>query len=54
MRRVMDEINKLETTSFEQPKFIEYRENGPSIALFALFFLLLGWMLENTWKIRVP
>ena len=54
MRRVMDEINKLETTSFEQPKFVEYRENGPKIALFALVFLLLGWILENTWKIRVP
>lgn len=54
MRRVMDEINKLETTSFEQPKYVEYRENGPTLALFALFCLLLGWMLENTWKIRVP
>ena len=54
LRRVMDEINQLETTSFEQPKYVEYRENGPVIALFALLFLLLGCLLENTWKLRVP
>lgn len=54
MRRVMEEINKLETTSFEQPKYVEYRENGPVLALLALGFLFLGFFLEHTWKLRIP
>lgn len=54
LRRVMDDINRLETTSFEQPKYVEYRENGPAFALAALAFLFLGFFLEHTWKLRVP
>ena len=54
MHRVMEDINRLETTSFEQPKYVEYRENAPVIALAALALLFLGFFLEHTWKLRVP
>ncbi len=54
MKRVMDEINTLETTNFEQPKYVEYRENGPALAVAALCFLMLAFLLEHTWKLRIP
>lgn len=54
LRRVMEDINSLETTSFEQPKYVEYRENAPVIALAALALFFLGFFLEHTWKLRVP
>ena len=54
MARVMKEINQLETTSFEQPKRVEYREQGPRLALLALALILLGWGLGRTWKLRLP
>ena len=54
MARVMAEINQLETTSFEQPKRIEYRERGPRLAACALALILLGWGLGRTWKLRLP
>ncbi len=54
MTEVMKEINALETTSFEQPKFIEYREIAPQLALLALAFVAAGFLLETTWKLRLP
>ena len=53
-RTVMEEINRLEKTSFEQPKYVEYREYAPTLALVALALLLLGFTAETTWKLRLP
>ena len=52
--QVMREIDKLEKTSVEQPKYIEYSEFGPKLITAALVLLLLGFVLENTVYLRVP
>ena len=54
LRDVMERINALETTSREQPKFIEYREYAPHLALAAAAFVLLGFLAMQTWKLRLP
>lgn len=54
LKRVMGEINKLEKTSIEQPKYVEYNEFAPKIALLALALLLLGFVADSTWKLRLP
>jgi len=54
MRQVMENINKLEKTSLETPKYIEFREYAPRLALAVLFFLLLGYGAASTWKLRLP
>ncbi len=54
MRRVMDEINQLEKTTIEQPKYVEFREYAPRLAVLALFLLLLGFAADCTWRLRLP
>ena len=54
MKKVMDAINSLETTSFEQPKYIEYREMAPRLAVLALLLILTGWGMCHTVKLSVP
>lgn len=54
MKQVMDEINQLEKTTIEQPKYIEFREYGPTLALLALALLMLGFITECTWNLRLP
>ena len=54
LKQVMDEINALEKTSIEQPKYVEYNEFAPEIALIALFAVLLGFVASTTWKLRLP
>ena len=54
MRQVMDEINRLERTNIEQPRYVEYREYAPLLALAALAVLLAGFTLQCTWKLRLP
>ena len=54
MRHVMADIDKLEKTGFRQPKWMEYKEFGPKIALAALVLLMLGFAAENLWKLRIP
>ncbi len=54
MRKVMDEINQLEKTTVEQPKYVEYREFGPKLALVALALLMLGFIADTTWGLRLP
>ncbi len=51
---VMDEINKLEKTSLEQPKIVDYHHYAPNLALAALCLLLVGFSLECTVKLRLP
>ncbi len=54
MKKVMEEINQLETTSFEQPKYIEYNELAPKLATAVLLLLIIGFTADHTWKLRLP
>ncbi len=54
MHRVMQEINQLEKTTFEQPKYVEYREYAPLLAVLTLGLLLLGLVWESTLGLRLP
>lgn len=54
LAEVMGDINKLEKTSVEQPRYIEYRETAPLLAAIALALLLLGFVAENTFSLSVP
>ena len=54
MKQVMDQINQLEKTTIEQPKYIEFREYAPRLALVALGLLLLGFIADTTWCMRLP
>ena len=54
MNAVMNEINSLEKTNFEQPRYIEYQEFAPILTTIALLLLLLAVMLENTLERSVP
>ena len=54
MKKVMNEINALEKTNFEQPKFVEYKEYASVLALAAAALLLAGFFIENTFRVRIP
>jgi len=54
MAEVMQEINKLEKTSFEQPRYVEYREFAPALAAIALVMLMLACCLENSFELTAP
>ena len=54
LKTVMARIDELEKTSKEQPRYIEYREYAPRLALLALALLTLGLAAECTWKLRLP
>ena len=54
MKQVMEQINQLEKTTIEQPKYIEFREYAPRLALLALGLLLLGFVADTTWCMRLP
>ncbi len=54
MKQVMEEINQLEKSNFEQPKYVEYREVAPKLAVIALILIILGFIIEHTWKLRLP
>ena len=54
MRKVMNEINKLEKTSVEQPRYVEYREYDPALSVAALILLLLAVFVGNVVWIRIP
>lgn len=54
MKQVMHEINQLETTSFEQPKLVEYREIAPDLALLAVALIVLGFLAESTFSLQLP
>ena len=54
MKEVMARINELEKTTLEQPRYIEYREYAPAIALAALAMMLFGLVAETTFKLRLP
>ena len=54
LRQVCDQINELERTDRNVEKFVEYREYAPIVALAAAALAVLGTVLGNTWKLRLP
>lgn len=54
MAQAMDEINKLEKTSMEQPVLINWRELYPYFCWFALGAVLLGAVFHQTVCLRLP
>jgi len=54
MQKVMAEINALEKTNIEQPKYVEYKEYAPLLGVLALLLILTGFLQENLLKVRIP
>ena len=54
MAKVMNAIDKLEKTTVEQPRYIEYSEYGPRLIVLAGIMLLLAFAAEHTVLLRLP
>lgn len=54
MNSVMQEINALEKTNFEQPRYIEYQEYAPVLIAIAGILLLLALISKNTFERSIP
>ena len=54
LKKVMAEINALEKTNIEQPKFVEYKEYAPFLALAGALLLMAGFIWENVIRVRIP
>ena len=54
LEEAMTDINKIEKTTVEQPKYVDYKEFAPTLAVFVLILLLLGFLLENTIFLSIP
>ena len=54
MAQAMNEINKLEKTSVEQPVIVNWRELYPYFCWFGLGAILLGFCLRQTVCLRLP
>ena len=54
MKKVMAEINALEKTNIEQPKYVEYHEYAPLLALLALLLLFAGFFTGSILRMRLP
>ena len=54
LQKVMNEIDKLEKTTKEQPRYIDYSEWGPTLVSIALVMILLAFALENTVMLKIP
>ena len=54
MADAMSDINKIEKTTVEQPKYIDYKEFAPTLAVFVLILLILGFLLENSIFLSIP
>ena len=54
LKKAMNEIDKLEKTSFEQPRIIDYKEFAPDIMAAAALCILLAFLLDHTVLMRVP
>jgi Ca-activated chloride channel family protein len=44
----------MEKTTVEQPRYMEYREFAPNLAIVVALLLLLGFVADHTWKMRLP
>ena len=51
---VLQEINQLEKTNFEQPRYIEYHEYAPMLASIALLFMVMAILSRSTIDRTVP
>lgn len=54
LEAAMKEIDKLEKTSAEEPRYIEYAEYAPKLIVMALAALILAFALEHTVCLRIP
>lgn len=54
LAEAMADINKIEKTTVEQPKHIDYKEFAPTLAVFVLILLILGFFLENSIFLSIP
>jgi Ca-activated chloride channel family protein len=54
LEQTMHEIDKLEKTSFEAPKFIDYRELAFPLLSIALFSALLSTIFSHTILLKLP
>ena len=54
LQKTMDEIDKLEKTSLEQPRYVDYKELAPPLVITALAIILAGFILSTTLFLKVP
>lgn len=54
LQKTMDEIDKLEKTSLEQPRYVDYRELAPPLVITAIIIILTGFILSSTIFLKVP
>ncbi len=54
MKKVMDEINKLEKTTVEQPRYVEYKEYAPIICAAVLAIIAVVLITTSTFNLRIP
>jgi Ca-activated chloride channel family protein len=54
LEEVMKEIDKLEKTTKEQPRYVDYSEYGTKMLSIALGMILLAFILQHTIMMKVP
>ena len=54
MKKVMDEINQLEKTTVEQPRYVEYKEYAPDLSAIALGLIFLATIISCFIRVRIP
>ncbi|NOY75342.1 MAG: VWA domain-containing protein [Kiritimatiellaeota bacterium] len=54
LEKVMREIDKLEKTTKEQPRYVDYRELGPQFVFLGLILILAAFLLQSTVAIKIP
>ena len=54
MKKVMNEINKLEKTTVEQPRYVEYKEYAPTLCAAVLAIIGLVLIITSTVRLRIP
>jgi len=54
LNQVMKQIDKLEKTTKEQPRYIDYSEIGPKLVSIGLIMILIAFALQHTLMLKVP
>ena len=54
LEKVMMEIDKLEKTTKEQPRYVDYRELGSRFVIWGLALILVAFILESTVTLKIP
>ena len=54
LRQAMDEINRLEKTTFEQPRYLDHRELAAPVILAGLAMLLVAFLLRHLLMPTLP